>query len=378
MSNKLLPYLEDEEDAAPFLVNMEAFCLVEGYYSAIDLAAYNNLRPAEPPANATPAQRAVQLSALQEWRELDNKFYGYLVLALSKVPMLRDRLLSSQAVTANPRRGSILMKAFRDELYANPNASIYNNRLTKIRAYRQNDTKLPKAIAEINKLYSGLSADFARTDHDKIIQLRTSLQSKYADMVKTLTMSNPMMPYTTVCDHLIRESLAEDLISLSSVGEKEEAHTVAEHAADAFIAEDRGRSRSPHDDRHSSDYSQSRGRERDHRAYGGRSYTYDRHRSPRRSPENYRPRASYSPRDSRRYNSSSSTSYSRRSYSRSPGRGRSYSRSPSADRSMKKARSPSPHPRGALKHSVHWNDQQTIRCFKCNKVGHKSYECRQK
>ena len=58
MSNpKLLPLLMDEEDAAAYIVNMEAFCLIEGLPLVTDLVAFNGVRPPELPANAPIAQR---------------------------------------------------------------------------------------------------------------------------------------------------------------------------------------------------------------------------------------------------------------------------------------------------------------------------------
>ena len=175
-----------------------------------------------------------------EWEAPDKKLYGFVVQSLVSVPLLRDRMLGSAAVLANPRRGSVLMQAFKDDLFANTNPAVYSNRLTRIRAYRQKkDQTIPLALAEINRLHAGLPANYARTDVDKILQLRTSLLPRYADLVKTLTLANPALSYQSVCEHLVRESVSESLISLSHSGEKEDAHHVDESHSDALVTEDR-------------------------------------------------------------------------------------------------------------------------------------------
>lgn len=362
----------DEEEAAPYLVNMEAFCLVEGLNLVMDLVAFNAAGPPALGANPTAPQRAAHATAMQDWLVPDKRFYGFMILSLVNVPMLRDRILGSAAVLANPRRGSVLMQAFKDDLFANANPAVYSNRLTKIRAYRQKkDQPIPVALAEINRLHSGLPAAYARTDMDKILQLRSSLLPKYAELVKTVSLANPIITYSAVCDHLVRESVSETLISLSNIGEKEDAHLVAEQEPDeAFIAEDRGRSRSPGPDRY----------RKMHRHRDDYSRSPSSHRSPHRSPmrEKYYPREQRYSRSPHRYSRSPhrhNRSQERRPYTRGfSSTRRSFSRSP--DRSMVRGRSPSPHPRGALKYSVNWKDQRSVpRCYKCNQPGHKSFEC---
>ena len=198
MSNpKLLPMLTDEEDAASYIMNMEAFCLVEGLTLVTDLVAFEATRPQDIPVNAPAAQRQARDMALQAWMATDNKFYGFLVLSLAGVPMLRDRLVGSATVLANPRRGSVLFQAYRDDVYSNANPTIYANRLTRIRAYRQKaDTPVATALADLNKLHSGLPPAYSRTDQDKILQLRTSLLPRYAEIVKTLALGNPQLTYS--------------------------------------------------------------------------------------------------------------------------------------------------------------------------------------
>jgi hypothetical protein len=166
---KLLPQLTDEEDAVPYLVNLEAFCLIEGMHQVMDLLLFNAARPAELPANAAVDRRLARDAALQAWTCMDQKFYGYVILSLIHVPMLRDRLLGTAAVLLSPRRGSVLIQAFRNDVFANANPTIYTNRLTRIRSYRQKmEVPVATAIADMNRLHAGLPAAYARTDQDKL------------------------------------------------------------------------------------------------------------------------------------------------------------------------------------------------------------------
>jgi hypothetical protein len=381
--------LMDEEDAATYLINMEAFTLVEGLPLVMDLAAFNAARPPDLPANATAVQRQARDAAYLQWVAYDQKFCGYVVLSWTHVPMLRERLLGAADVVANPRRGSVLMQAYKDDVYANVNPTIYANRLTRIRAYRQKvDVHLPTALAEINRLHSGLPPAYARTDQDKLLQLRTSLLPRYAEIVKTLSLGNPQLTYNAACEHLVRESVSETLLSLCHVGEREDAHLVAESpAAEALLVEDRGRSRSQDSDRgggysHQRQRSRYRGnfkdnhqfkdRSRSHSRDRGRDRSYDRDYSNNRGRSYDRPRS-----DSRGH----SSSYRGRPHSR--GRSQDSVRS---DRSSSRdsrfnshsgghhsgghrGRSPSPHPNPR----VSWAD---IVCHKCKKKGHKAYQCR--
>ena len=376
---KLLPMLTDEDEGGPaYIINMDAFCLVEGLSLVTDLNAFDAARPPDLPANAPVAQRQARDAAYLQWTGVDSKFYGYLILSWTQVPMLRDRLLATAAVLASPRRGSVLFQAYRDDIYANPNPTIYVNRLTRIRAYRQKtDMPVATALGEINKMQAGLPPAYARTDQDKLLQLRQSLLPRYGDIVKTLSLGNPLLTYSAACEHLVRESVSESLLSLSHVGEREDAHLVAEPcAADALLIEDRGRSRTS--DRgggyrgHVDDRSPSRDRGRGYQDRG-RSYSQDRGRgySQDRGRGSSQDRGRRRSRDNHRDHSNNR--------GRSDSRGRSQDRSPSRDsyhsgRSNARAgagargRSPSPYPRA----HVSWAD---IVCHKCKRKGHKAFEC---
>ncbi len=370
-NNKLLPQLDSEEGVAQFLVDIEAFCLVEGFHLVMDLNLFNASRPVLP-INPNQAQR----TSLQEWEAIDRKFYGYLIIALKQVTFLRDKLTKRAAVIANPYRGSVLMNEFKNYFFANPNAQIYENIQTKIRSYKQKSKEVDVAISELNHLNASLPAAYANTDQQKILQLRSSLSIKYADAVKTLTMSNPQLTYSDICDLLIREATAEALIASSSAqGETEEAHIaeqVDKDKVDNMTEQERSyRGHSQHYSRSSRSRSprqENRGRSSERRSghlgrYGGGNrgkdsrdrghysnerYSYDHRRSRSRSRSGGRRGASYS-----------------RSRSRSPGRPH--------DR---RARSPTPHPRDSR--NVQWKDLSRIQCFTCQKYGHKANDCRQR
>ncbi len=83
--------LDKDEGGPTYIVNMEAFCLVEGLSLVTDLAAFDAARPPELPANAPLAQRQARDLSFQQWVGVDQKLYGYLILSCVQVPMLRDR-----------------------------------------------------------------------------------------------------------------------------------------------------------------------------------------------------------------------------------------------------------------------------------------------
>jgi hypothetical protein len=373
MANKqYFPLLDCEAKFPSFAPSFQAFAATERLSR---IFRDGTVRPALAANNAAQEVKDKALAAQVKFDEDDERGYGFLVLALEKVPLLRNKLLALPAVRTSPASGMVLWRALRAEILNNPNRSVYIAILEQIDMYSAKDIPVPDAIHALDSLYAMLPADLLPTDSAKCLQLRHSLPKHYADTVHTASIANPLATYSSVCESLLAEyrsqivldlkkpTLESDAIHLATSGKSSVASSpsssTSSHAEEANYSSavnDRGRPRYNNNNRSSS---RSPGR------YDGQSNYYNGgHSSSYRNNNNdYRSR-------------SRDRSRSRERHAPVSFRGGRRAKSPNAYRSRSPHKSvrftPSP-ARGILKSSS--NNDDDIQCHRCKGRGHKANIC---
>ena len=225
----LLPILQDQEDYSNWVISFGAFLATEKLSRVIQ----PNFAPPNLPAAAagnTPqalAARTKYETDLVKYSDDDERTYGFALLALEKVTVLRDAVLAHPSVLAAPTSGSTLLRAIRAEVLDNPNNSVYDAIITRIDQFRQRNLKLPQALQELDRLYSLLKDDLQPSNNKKVTDLRKHLSSNYLKTIQTLELAKENVSYPVVCKSLLAEYRREETI-LAEGGpvESDEVHLV--------------------------------------------------------------------------------------------------------------------------------------------------------
>ena len=344
MSNKYLPFLESEASFPSFSTSFQAFAATERIGR---IFRDGTVRPALAANNATQEVKDKAMAALHKFEEDDERGLGFLVLALEKVPLIRNKLLTFPAVRAAPASGMALWRALRDEILNNPNRSVYTAILDRIDMYQAKDTPLPEAILALDNLYAMLPAELHPTDSAKCLQLRHSLPKHYADTVHTASIANPLASYSSVCESLLSEYRSQVVLQLKSpTVERDTVNLItASIAPPVAISE-----------AHAIVGDETHKRHKAASFRGGRRRSQGRHNKSRSRS-----------RDSNYSHESDNSSVSKDSfdYSRSHSRGR--PKSPSSRRQKWSTRSSSPR-----RHVSFEKDKSDVQCWTCKGWGHVS------
>lgn len=365
MANKYLVYLDSEANYPLFAPSFRAFAATE---RIARIFRDGTVRPALAAQNATPEAKEKALAIQAKFDEDDERGYGFLVLALEKVPLLRNKLLALAVVRASPTSGMVLWRALHAEILNNPNRSVYTAILERIDMFQASDTPVPEALLALDNMYAMLPAELIPTDSAKCLQLRHSLPKHYADTVHTASIANPLATYSSVCESLLAEYRSQVVLQMKRPTlESDAVHLATAGQSAAAAASASGNT----DEANYSSADGDRGRPR----YG------DNNRSSSRSPGRYDRQSNY--------HSGGYSSSSYRPNNRSNSRDRSRSRerhAPASFRGGRRSKSPnyrrsrSPHrnvrftpspARGILKSS----DPKGIKCYNCEGRGHKAFVC---
>ena len=329
-------------------------------------------RPLPAAANAAQIVKDKTEAAIVKFDEDNERGYGFLVLSLEKVPLLRKKLLQLPIIIANPSSGLHLWTALSNEILNNPDRQVYTAILEQISGYVSGSATIPAAILHLDNLWAMLPNDLTPTDSSKCLQLRHSLPSTYSALVQTATIANAAVSYSSVCSSLQAEyhnqvvlkmkqsTLESDSVSIAKVTAPSKSVVLSDSVANVVIADsprgrDRSYSRSPTRDssRDSSRDSYSRDRSRDH-SFRKRHRAVN-FRGGRRSPSPY-----YGRRSSHRGRRYSSPHPDRRS--QSPGRGHGGGRGGHYNDRSGDSRGRS-------------RDVLGVQCFKCKGWGHYANNC---
>ena len=114
----------------------------------------------------------------------------------------------------NKLSGYHLIRALRDDIFNNPNRNIYSATLERISLYSAGTTPLPDALLHLDSLWAMLPVELQPTDSAKCLQLRHSLDSDYAAIVKTACIAKPNASYDSVCESLMAEFRSQEVLRL--------------------------------------------------------------------------------------------------------------------------------------------------------------------
>ena len=387
MANKYLAYLDSEANYPLFAPSFRAFAATE---RLARIFRDGIVRPGLAAQNAPQETKEKALAIQAKFDEDDERGYGFLVLALEKVPLLRNKLLAMPVVNASPCSGMVLWRALQAEILNNPNRSVYTAILERIDMYQANDTSIPEALLALDNMYAMLPVELIPTDSAKCLQLRHSLPKHYANIVHTASIANPLATYSSVCETLLAEyrsqvvlqmkksTLESDAVHLAAAGQPATTVAAADDADEVNYSSANGeRGRSSYDYNHRSS-SRSPGRydrnsdsryERNSDSRNDRqsSSYYDRHSNSRFDSSSRSDRSGYR-------SSSRDRSRSRDRHAPASFRGGRRSKSPNYRRSQSPHRTvrftPSP-ARGILKPSA----AKGIKCHNCEGYGHKAAIC---
>ena len=166
------------------------------------------------------ARNATQ-DQIQEHKEcirVDERVYGYILLAMSDLTSARKKVLQAATVIAHPCRGSILFAAVRAEALSNPHRAIYDSILTEAQAFRQpaKGMSLESAIETLDQLWASIPDNQQPDGGTKKRQLKVSLLPHFSDLVKQTDRTHPAFSYDEVCAELIAFETIFDSIGSSS------------------------------------------------------------------------------------------------------------------------------------------------------------------